>query len=196
VIELTVDLLEDLAGRWRSFGAPVAESLRPGLADDEVDALTAPLERSLPPEARTWWAWHDGASGLSREFEPWPGTWLVPLERAVENSRWEWREASGLAGEEHAKELLWRPTWLPLLTTGIGDHITVDCAESDVVSPVYYAERESGVAKFEARAPSIGTMVSWWIEGFDSGACRWSQAERRWELDSDRLNPDSRRLLG
>ena len=60
--QLTVDLLEQLAERWRRQRAPITEALSPGLDEEEMDALIAPLGLSLPVEARVWWGWHDGVA--------------------------------------------------------------------------------------------------------------------------------------
>jgi hypothetical protein len=48
---LTEELLEQLAERWRTLHAPIANSLRPGLSKVEMDALAAPLGLRLPHEA-------------------------------------------------------------------------------------------------------------------------------------------------
>jgi hypothetical protein len=59
---LTRDQLEALEAQWRAQGALIVDGLQPGLRDEEMDELTAPLGRTLPTEARTWWGWHDGTA--------------------------------------------------------------------------------------------------------------------------------------
>jgi hypothetical protein len=77
---LTEHLLEELAERWRALRAPIADSLRPGLSDAEMDALVSPLGLRLPHEARVWWGWHDGTDSdlLSHGI----GNQIVPLRLA------------------------------------------------------------------------------------------------------------------
>lgn len=191
--ELTLALLDDLGARWRRAGAPVADALRPGVSEGEAAALTKPAGCMLPPEARTWWSWHNGTTVATAEYEAWPGKWLVALKESVETSRSEWNEFVAIVGEEEARAI-WRPTWLPILTTGGGDHVVIDCAEQARASPVYFFDREGGGPwTFTPHAPSIGMMVTWWIEGIDNGACWWDRARRRWMKDYPRLDPDNTR---
>jgi len=57
----TTRRLHELDGHLRRLGLPIAEHLRPGLSDEEMDAITHPLGIDLPPQLRALWAWHDGA---------------------------------------------------------------------------------------------------------------------------------------
>jgi cell wall assembly regulator SMI1 len=81
---LTEDLLEHLAERWRALRAPIANSLRPGLSEAEMEALVDPLGLRLPTEARVWWGWHDGVEVDLLSYGI--GNCIVPLQlaRAVE----------------------------------------------------------------------------------------------------------------
>jgi cell wall assembly regulator SMI1 len=188
IIVLNGELTRDLTDRWQRAGAPIAESLRPGLSGSEAAEVVAALDCSLPPEAQTWWSWQDG----SRD-QAWPGLWMLPLEKSVEKSQWEWREFVGLSSETEAREH-WVPTWLPILTTIGGDHIVIDCAAPGNASPVYFFDREGPAARnFVPRAESIGTMVSWWIEGFDAGAVWWDPDQQLWQAEHGRLDPDNSR---
>jgi cell wall assembly regulator SMI1 len=190
--ELTLALLDALAARWRDAGAPVGESLRTGLDREAASALTAPLGCALPPEALTWWGWQDGTTGNTTEYMAWPAMWLVPLATSVERSRSEWDEFVSINGEEKTRERFWKPTWLPILETSGGDYIVIDCAEQETTSAVRFFDREGGgPANFEALAPSIATLVTWWIEGIDSGACWWDSERRLWMKDHRRLDPDN-----
>ena len=77
-------MLELLADHWRRQGAPIAESLRPGLTENEMEELLGPLGLRLPREARMWWGWHDGASGEGSARAIGPPVAFVPLVSAVE----------------------------------------------------------------------------------------------------------------
>jgi cell wall assembly regulator SMI1 len=80
-IRLTEALLEDLAAQWRKHDAPIARRLAPGLSDAEMDALAAPLGLGVPPEARAWWGWHNGAQNASVVTSD--GKTFSSLERCV-----------------------------------------------------------------------------------------------------------------
>ena len=73
------------------------ERLEPGLAGEEMDALTAPLGLRLPTEARLWWGWHDGVAAsqvrYEHEREAAPGWPYFPLEESIARCR-QWREIS------------------------------------------------------------------------------------------------------
>jgi hypothetical protein len=51
---------ERLAAASRACGAPILEHQQPGLVDEQIDALTAPLGLTAPAEARASWGSHDG----------------------------------------------------------------------------------------------------------------------------------------
>lgn len=88
-------------------------TLRPSLSEAQIDEIAAPFGMALPPEASVWWGWHDGTQDGRRPYaEPFPGWWLPGLGDALEQARWEWNEAVGLAGER-AETLMWRSSWLP-----------------------------------------------------------------------------------
>jgi cell wall assembly regulator SMI1 len=120
---LTEELLEGLAARWRAQGMPIADALRPGLSDDEIDRLTAPLGLTLPREARTWWGWHDGAEfnvrgssniGPLRVFEP-----LSVAVHATAQTREMMRGADGVLAP------MWQESWLRMSASeGV---VVIDC---------------------------------------------------------------------
>jgi hypothetical protein len=69
---LTDTLLEELLEALTRAGFPTVERLRPGLSDDEMDTLTAPLGLTLPTEPRVWWRRQNGGKnalvGAYRDF--------------------------------------------------------------------------------------------------------------------------------
>jgi cell wall assembly regulator SMI1 len=62
---LTEAMLEALAARWREQGAAIADDLRPGLAEAEMQAAAEPFGLALPAEVRVWWGWHDGTASTT-----------------------------------------------------------------------------------------------------------------------------------
>jgi hypothetical protein len=64
----------------------VADKLRPGLTDGQIDEFSRPMRISLPAEARRWWGWHDGAFPFTPRRGPaelGPGRPFLPLKEAV-----------------------------------------------------------------------------------------------------------------
>jgi cell wall assembly regulator SMI1 len=116
---LTEDLLDELEGHWRRQRAPLVEGLQPGLTDQDIDELTAPLEIRLPREARMWWQWHDGAGStgeraVCREFGP--GLAFYSLREAVDMCRQirnMFRDIWAADGPE-VVAYWWRPSWFPI----------------------------------------------------------------------------------
>ena len=134
-----------------------------------------------------WWGWHDGASARTRpKAEPYPGWWLGSLTSAVAQARWEWEEAYGLLGDQ-AETLLWRRSWLPIMTGMAGEHAVIDCAVApEKPSAVCYFDREMA-DKFVPRAPSVGTIIGWWIDVIDAGFVSYNRSTDRWERDFARI---------
>lgn len=61
--------LERLLRYWEHQGAPIASRLRRGLSGDDIDAAMDELGLRLPPEARQWFAFADGAEAGSLYVE-------------------------------------------------------------------------------------------------------------------------------
>lgn len=102
-------LLHELEAVMTALGAPFAAHARPGLGDDEIDALLEPTGLVAPTELREWWRWHHGAATSVLApidgHEIGPGVWgLMSIPEAIQD-RAEWLE--------DAVDLDWQPTWLP-----------------------------------------------------------------------------------
>jgi cell wall assembly regulator SMI1 len=181
-------LLDELEGRWRELGAPIAKALRPGLSDEQMDVLTAPFGVRLPREARRWWAWHDGATAApGREPELiGPGISFLPLVDAVTRREMIKGVLRDAVGEQIGPG--WKQTWLPLNSSKYS--VVIDCqvAFEDPV-PVYSFSFEFGATR-EPGCRSIGELVTIWIGAIDRGAWSFNRAEGRWEYDWERLDPD------
>jgi hypothetical protein len=71
---LDTELLDEFERRLRDRSAVFFDRLRPGLGDEEIDRLSAPLGFDLPEEVRRWYRWQNGSSSfpiiLSRAFKP------------------------------------------------------------------------------------------------------------------------------
>lgn len=170
-------LLERLEEHWRRVGAPIVDFLRPGLAEEEIDALTAPLGLRLPVDVRELFAWHDGAPpAVLREMSIGPANSLLALSKQVATC-WDEREfAEGLVreGSLESAELQWGHSWFPVLSgSGSRSLIVVDCAvEEGSAGPVGYVGKE--VTERPSLSPTFSDVVRFWVDCFDSGAYSWS----------------------
>jgi hypothetical protein len=185
---LSVEALEALADRWRRHGAPLAEHLRRGLDDEDMDAITLPLGLTLSPEARAWWGWHDGVSraagekqrALSNGFD------FVPLAEAAQAYAVERSSArmtasllvhQGRFDELTDAENHWPRTWFPLLTV---KYAYIACDVSLDPSPVFYRSREEFELPRPASAASIGALVDGWIGSIDAGFVAIDRSTGHW----------------
>jgi cell wall assembly regulator SMI1 len=188
-IELGPSLLAELEARLAVRAPALLERLEPGIAEDEMERLVAPLEITLPAELRRWWGWRNGVSraAIKSERERWLGYQevLVPLAEAVEirTSWFEFRiKATGYPPD-------WEPTWLPI-GQGVSD-IVCDCSD-ERIAPVLLLDPMDEDAR-KPRTRSLGDLVSWWIEAMDIGAWTYVGGREGWEVDWERLSPEMRR---
>jgi hypothetical protein len=170
-------LLERLEEHWRLVGAPIVDCLRPGLAEEEIDALTAPLGLRLPGDVRELFAWHDGAPpAVDRELSIGPANSLLSLSDQVATC---WRERAyaeelARAGSLDSAEQEWGRSWFPVLGgSGSRSLIVVDCAvEEGSPAPVGHLDKE--VVHRPSAVLTFSDVVRFWVECFDSGAYSWS----------------------
>jgi len=170
-------------------GAPVADRLRPGLSDVEIDEVLGPLGIDLPEEARVWWKWHDGA-------DPDGDRWISPRAFAYVSLgeatliREEVRQQAQRAGTPDAPppmdepDYWWAPSWFPLGSSGgtVACDYSVARHEPSPIRVVDWWDEEF----HRPKAASLGQMVSWWIDAFDRGA---------WYFDRERGVWDGRREM-
>jgi hypothetical protein len=189
---LSADLLEELAARWRAQGMPIIESLRPGLGDAEMDALTEPLDITLPREARTWWGWHDGAASRTSgvgSANLGPLRLFAPLSDAVRATA-ETRDI--MRGVDGELDSAWQRAWL-MMAAG-GDTVVIDCGvKFDAPVPARYyrfEEPETGAGG----VPSIGSLVVHYIDAFDRGAWAYDREHGVWRGDALKADPATRHL--
>jgi hypothetical protein len=197
---LTAVMLERLSGHCRTLGAPVAESLRPGLSEPEMHALVAPLGLRLPTEARVWWAWHDRAESTSLAHSLGNGIVSLRLEQAVARHLDNRKIAEQIADDRPTPvraDDYWPPQWLTLaVAAGLGE-IVCDCSVAEgEPTPIRLSDFEFPEDSQVPLAPSLGTLVGWWLDALDSGAWTYDVASRTWRDHPERLpQPQGRSRL-
>jgi cell wall assembly regulator SMI1 len=195
-VKLSVDLLEQLADRWRKRKAPILDHLLPGLTTARMDAITEPLGFQLSDEARTWWGWHDGTNPdlrASPERDLGVGALMAftTLSGSFETYRQLRRTGTEVWGP--ATDRLWPPTWIPISAQMHGDVVVCDCGVGKgELSRIYVVAWDD--PSREPAAASFGDMVCDWIEAIDSGRWYYEPTRRQWYLDDSR-EPKQRILV-
>ena len=192
-------MLKAYEQRLRALGVPVDEWKRPGLGDEEMREMLAPLGLRLPVEGRLWWGWHDGAPGSDyhKLIAP-PGEKFLSLAEAVETYR-EFRaivlkhvepDIPALANPDDR----WDPAWLPI--RGPQLPLVIDCSVPEgQPTPLRRIDLQDIEGSPRPRGQSLGEMVSWWMSAIDAGAWRWDRVNAKWEVERElideayRINP-------
>lgn len=147
----------------------------------------APLGLRLPAEARTWWAWHDGAepdpAAVSRQLGP--GQEYLSLREAV---RLYQDEREMFTHDPFVREL--RPAdRFPIAY--VSGPITCDCSvDEGAPTPIFHVHSHDydidGVRN--PKAGSFGEMVTWWIEALEGGGWVWDRSGSHWTRNESRLD--------
>lgn len=182
---LTRALLDEFAERCEECGDRLRWRLAPPPSDGEVQTRLEELGVQVPPEVRTWWGWHNGIV---------PGESLLIAGSALRLASVDVAIQATLLQREIAEsvEIDWPRSWLVLLPDLGGDLVVVetDHNASTRCSPIYFVMQEGPEPQLlTPQAPSIGTMVRWWIAAIDSGAYVFDHSKNRWVRHYERLDP-------
>lgn len=159
---LTAELLESLLDSLTRAGFPTVQRLRPGLSDDEMDSLTAPLGLTLPHEARIWWRRHNGGPnaliGSYRDF--------ASLQDMVAQTR-HLRDVHH-HGFQDAGVITWTDDLIALVTgtTQFGCDCSVAPGEP---SPIWVLVPSDAADIRGPVLPSLGSLVEQFTRAIDEG---------------------------
>ena len=151
---LTGAVLSRFECALRDLGICV-DHLRPGLTDDEIDALAKPGGFVLPDEVRRWWRWHNGyPSDGARDSLLLPTRAMLSLEESM---------ACRLAVPGLADQNV--PGLLPIAGP---PYYILQCSQSGPVASVVWIVLDwaSGI---ERTAPSLGELVATWTDHLERG---------------------------
>ncbi|WP_445152677.1 SMI1/KNR4 family protein [Baekduia sp. Peel2402] len=170
-------LLAALEQRWREQGAQTPDHMEPGLTDEQIDEITAPLGFPLPDELRTLYRWHNG----SGRYEM---AWLRAL--------WALDTAVPTSLKDAVSSDDWRPGWMQILSERPA--VLVDCLANGQHGPApvwnHHVEIEAPTRPVFA---SVGDMVSFWIELIDDDLMYWDG--RLWQIRDDRISDEAMQRL-
>jgi cell wall assembly regulator SMI1 len=191
------ELLDRLEGEWRRQKAPIAEFLVPGLSEDVIDAMTAPLGLRLPVEARAWWQWHNG---VDVPKERWTseaprlggtGFRIISLERAVAEYLHERQLAEQLEADDpicREGPLKLSPFWFPMAHALNGDVLMVDCSVPEGAPTPIRCIGWDDVDRARVRLNSLTEVVELWLELLDRELWWNSRENAQWHYDVDLMD--------
>lgn len=180
-IMLDEELLAAFEARLRHVGAAVVGHFAPGLDDERIDELLAPLGVDLPEEARAWWRWHNGTARAAP-----PGTYIIPgreqmpLEAAINLAATANLMVEAFSMPELAK-LLHLVSNKPIIyVDGNGPR--------DAPAPIYSQNDEP--ERPEIALPSVGDLIATWTQLIEDGVFA-TTPDGRWQpLDPNRIPPE------
>jgi hypothetical protein len=172
-------VLEQWAQRLRDLGARGVSQLRPGLSSDQIDALSAQYDLTLPEDARAIWAWHDGEDTGAQSLAPYRE--FPPLREALEYARTCAQNAIdwGAADDEELAAIIYRREFVPFL--GYQHPLVFDCRTPAPTTTMWTPD--GGLE--ETISMTTVERVRWWHWALDHGA--WSiTADGTWAVDFSR----------
>lgn len=189
--KLLDELLGELESKLLTLGVPVSEWLNPGLDPTTITDKLAEHGLGAPEELLTLYGWHNGiASNLGAGAIPrFP---FNPLETALSNQDIRVQVLERLAAES-GRDLLdfdWGSP--PGFLSCISDQYTIaiDCQGDPIESPqIHFTFPEFWYTPDIGRAVSLCTLVTWWIEGIESGAHERDASAKNWILHQELLPP-------
>ena len=181
-------LLARLDACLRQHAPAVANSLRPGLPDDQVRALEAEGRLRLSDEIRALYQWHDGAEMVAPgEFIP--SHRFLPLSEAVRMRAAHRAQVRSLTVVPRLAYRVFaghRAAWLHVLDDGCGDGYFYDPGRRRRPGSFFFNFNEDHWYQF---FPTLADFIAAVIECFESGAFRMS-------ADGTRLRSDVKKSMG
>jgi hypothetical protein len=171
----------------------VADFLQPGLSDAEIDEIVGVLPGKLPSESRVWWKWRNGLPAWTSTEHPDSVPWalgggefrLSSLQQCVESYQ-ELREgAQELSAED--PEIFAPALWFPIDATS---EVSIELApEARSHSRVFLTDGYAAGQYGDTIADSLGEIIAWWTESFESGGLKWGQ-NSGWESAKHLVRPE------
>jgi hypothetical protein len=165
---LTADLLEGLLDSLTRAGCPTRERLYPGLTDEQMDEITAPLGLTLSTEARVWWSRHNGGDNAQIA-----GQAAMSLESVVSDAQMS-QQLQQIVEPDGV--LAWDDRLI--LIAGNDTCFACDCSVPDgAPSPIWVWVNSDAEGLQGPTLPSFGSLIEIWTIAID---------ERLWEYFPDK----------
>ena len=155
------DLLHSLEIELQKHQPDILASLQPGIEDRELERAETLLGRSIHPEMKELYRWHNG---LGSDKELFPGFGFFSLEDAIQTNQGLTRQY-----KEKGVDLMMahEENWLTLFPDPAGDGYYYDPSRNYESGGVFYNFRESGSYRI---FPSIRNLLKAVLECFQAGA--------------------------
>jgi hypothetical protein len=131
------DALEVLEHELRIHAPEIASALRPGLALEQLHAISTRLPFEIPDAAKQLYIWHDGTEIMRADdrAQLFPGGQFLPLEESVKV------QVDALESGRQSGDAFWDPGWLPIFTDNWGGwHVVVCAGTSHPVLSIYVVD--------------------------------------------------------
>jgi len=184
VDEDLLTVLSDLEVTLREHAPTVAESLQPGLSNQEIMELEETYGFQLTDELRALYKWHNGTSSET-VIDFIPGHRFLSLDEAVRERvalRSELKESTVLQRAAYDAVASHMTPWLTLLSDGAGDGYFYDPTRQSAGCEIFYTITELGHFVFY---PSLKNLLTQIRDCYDSGAYTVAVDGRRSDEDYD-----------
>jgi hypothetical protein len=171
-------ILQSLETELNTHNSAVIASLYPGISDEELRQAEASLGRSIHPEMKALYRWHNG---LANDMELFPGHGFLPLGLAIQTNRElteQYRDKGFSLLMAHEKH------WLILFPDSAGDGYYYDPVKDYETGGVFYNFREAGYYRY---FPSIKNLLKALVECYRQGAYL-PKGETNFEVEERILN--------
>ena len=156
-------LITRLDALLRQYRPDYHAALQPPVSAAAVAAFEAEFDLRLPAELRQWLGWHDGQSAELYEnlvgMYSWPS--LADMTATMRINR------ELLADGDFAPNW-WRPTWLPFLTNGGGDHLCLDPEGTFTGQPGQLIEHWHDGAERTVVFPSLSAWLAAVVQAYET----------------------------
>jgi cell wall assembly regulator SMI1 len=150
----------------------VAVALRPGLTDEQINALEWKHHCALSDDLRALYRWHDGMPRGEKTPEFIPGHWFVPLGEALNLRELISRETKALPPTQrliHAAVAGHRVGWVHVLDDGCGDGYFFDPARRGRAGSFFFLVTEDREYRYFR---TLADFLAGVIECYESGVYR------------------------
>ncbi|MPY92222.1 MAG: hypothetical protein GEV08_03890 [Acidimicrobiia bacterium] len=174
--------LRDLEECWASAGSTTPESLAPGLTVTDAQQLAATVGLTLPDEALTWFGWHNGYNTNSTHAprDIGCGWWLYSLEETVAWYSRTWQPTKPAPDVADLEEY-WSRSYLPFISSDIGEEFLIDLAADEDGRCVVYSANILWNEPNPPAAPSLAAFVTGLVDAIQAGAYVWHRTDNEWQ---------------
>lgn len=169
-MELLISSLEKILDIWQQDREDFIELLQPGLNVQDIQQYVSNLPFQLPQEVYQLYQWQNGIQvpefhDIALDFIP--GFWFLPLAETLKEYE---RLKESKDYFTFLQDEAYHKPWFPILSSDLGYFLVLGDKNTFISSPVFFLSWNSGDLIFEARYPSLTSMMTVISECYESGA--------------------------